>query len=385
MAQILTGQLENRPLPSVGIACITFTSSGSLLSVGNAQRLNLSLVSFNLLLLVWPSNALENGVTRPPHCGSPSNIPNGQVLAVLTAQKTHRSHPVLMNSWGKKLKTLGIEVTEDQWETLILRAVLVPEMRTYLSYNSRGIRMVIAAIIYVTLWINLYSILQIFSVGQSWKVSVLVTLVVLVVVAAIQMIIRHYQRKMNVNTDMRLMAANEAFMKLGFVVGMTNIPEKNCAVPQLWFVRFDVGPCLQSLTDSLASLERNQESALKRSLEDLGIVVETPILPTWENQRSDCLEESSLLPETTKKGSKDFLACREFLHLVPDRKPEAMAHQLLTVFSSYYVRLLVSGQLPEVHTEQHKTIGQKPCLCQFVKTTLLGKEFSGFQQRWTLC
>ncbi|XP_026568276.1 transmembrane protein 268 isoform X2 [Pseudonaja textilis] len=283
---------------------------------------------------------------------------NGQVFMVLTAHKPRGCPPVIMNSWQEKLKTLGIEVTEDQWETLIQQAVLEPEMRTYLLYNSRGIRMGIAAIVYVILWINLYSVLQIFSVGQSWKISVLVTLVALVAAVAILVIIHHDQSKMNVNTDMRLIAANEAFMKLGFLVGMTNIPDKNSAVPQ---------------------------SALKRNLEDVGIVVETAILPTWESPRNDSLEECLLLPETKKKSSNHFLSRREFLHLVPDRTPETMAQQLLMVFSSYYVRLLVSGQLPEVHAEQHKTVGHRPCLCQFVKTTLLGKEFFGLQQRWTLC
>ncbi|XP_015678815.1 transmembrane protein 268 [Protobothrops mucrosquamatus] len=298
----------------------------------------------------------------------------------MTAHKSRGSAPFVMNSWEDQLKTLGIEVTEDQWETLIQRAVLEPKMRTYLSYNSRGLRMAIAAVVYVTLWINLYSVLQIFSVGQSWKVIVLVTLVALVIAVVIQVIIRHYQGKMNVNTDMRLMAANEAFMKFDFLVGMTNISDKNCAVPQLWFVHFDVGPCLQSLTDSLLTLKRSQESALKRNLEHVSIMVETTLSPSWEDQPNDSLEDTSLLPET-KEGNQNSVAHREFLHLVSDRAPETMAQQLLTVFSSYYVRLFVSGQLPEVHMGQHTTLAHKPCLCQFVKTTMLGKECCGFQQR----
>ncbi|KAM3825774.1 LOW QUALITY PROTEIN: transmembrane protein 268 [Vipera latastei] len=358
-----------------------------------------------------------------------NDLLNGQVLMVLTAHKSHGSAPLVTNSWEDQLKTLGIEVTEDQWETLIQRAVLEPKMRAYLLYNSRGLRMAIAAVVYVTLWINLYSVLQIFSVGQSWKVIILVTLVVLVAGLVIQIIICHYQGKMNVNTDMRLMAANEAFMKFGFLVGMTDISDKNWAVPQLWFVHFDIGPCLQSLTDSLLTLREvrrdsspgcHQEStltqscththahprerkpgkgysrilsgllplghchfyqsALKRNLEHVGIIVETTLLPSWEDQLNNSLEETSLLPGT-KKGDKNSVAHREFLHLVSDRAPETMSQHLLTVFSSYYVRLLVSGQLPEVHTGQHKTLGHQPCLCQFVKATMLGKEFCGFLQR----
>ncbi|XP_063172167.1 transmembrane protein 268 [Candoia aspera] len=309
-----------------------------------------------------------------------NDLLNGQVLMVLTAQKS-RNSSFNMNPWEDKLKTLGLEVTADQWETLIQQAVLEPKMRTYISYNSRVTRIAIAAFVYVTLWINLYSILHIFSVGQSWKVSILVSLVALVAVAIILVIIHHYQRKMNVNTDMRLMAANEAFMKSGFLVGLTDFSDKNCAVPQLCFVHFNVAPCLQSLTDSLATLKRSQASALKRNLDHICIVVETDILPSWENQPRDPLEESALLPERRKGGSKNSLTRREFLQLVSDGAPETIAQQLLTIFSSYYVRLLVSGQLPKLPAGQHKTLGHEPCLCQFVETTLLGKTLSRFQQR----
>ncbi|KAK9392430.1 transmembrane protein C9orf91 like [Crotalus adamanteus] len=119
------------------------------------------------------------------------------------------------------------------------------------------------------------------------------------------------------------------------------------------------GPCLQSLTDSLLTLKRSQESALKRNLEHVSIIVETTLSPSWEDQPNDSLEDTSLLPET-KEGNQNSVAHREFLHLVSDRAPETMAQQLLTVFSSYYVRLFVSGQLPEVHMGQHKTLGHKP-------------------------
>ncbi|XP_007444823.1 transmembrane protein 268-like [Python bivittatus] len=149
---------------------------------------------------------------------------------------------------------------------------------------------------------------------------------------------------------------------------------------QLWFVHFNVELCLQTLTDSLATLKRSQESALKHNLDHICIVVETAVLPGCESQPRDPLEESSLLPER-RKGSKNFLTRRELVHLVPDRAPEIIAQQLLTIFSSYYVRLLVSGQLPKVPAGQHKTLGDEPCLCQFVESTLLGKELSGFQQR----
>uniref|UniRef100_A0A670YJB9 Transmembrane protein 268 n=1 Tax=Pseudonaja textilis TaxID=8673 RepID=A0A670YJB9_PSETE len=283
---------------------------------------------------------------------------------VLTAHKPRGCPPVIMNSWQEKLKTLGIEcdvvrlseqVTEDQWETLIQQAVLEPEMRTYLLYNSRGIRMGIA-IVYVILWINLYSVLQIFSVGQSWKISVLVTLVALVAaVAILKVLVKTLSDKMA--------GINPGSCQESRLTQSCTKP-KETKSERIFFFPPDLIHCFASHTvfSKINPCHRCCQSALKRNLEDVGIVVETAILPTWESPRNDSLEECLLLPETKKKSSNHFLSRREFLHLVPDRTPETMAQQLLMVFSSYYVRLLVSGQLPEVHAEQHKTVGHRPCL-----------------------
>ncbi|XP_063000866.1 transmembrane protein 268 [Elgaria multicarinata webbii] len=305
---------------------------------------------------------------------------NGQVLLVLTANEVHPSTPFDVDIWAERLKTMGIQVTADQWENLIQRAVLEPKVKKYLFYNSRAFGIAITVVLYVTLWINLYSTLQTFSIGKSWKVSILVTAVALVIALAIRLITQHYQNKMNPNTDMRLAAANEAFMKNEFLVGFTDIPDKHHSIPQLWFVHFDVGPCLHSLADSVAEMKRNQQTALKHSQDKLCIVIETAILPSLEKKPGSSLEDSPLLPEE-KNSNWGTLTCRDFLHLLPDGTPEVMAHQLLTVYSSYYVRLLVSGQLPEVPVGRHVALVRTPCLCQFIETMVLRERFSWFNLR----
>ncbi|XP_061459712.1 transmembrane protein 268 isoform X2 [Rhineura floridana] len=304
---------------------------------------------------------------------------NGQVLMVLTAHDSCFSTLFDMNLWAERMKTMGIQVTSDQWRNLIQPAVLEPEVRKHLFYNSRAFGITIAVVFYVTLWINLYSVLQIYSIGRSWVVSILVTAVALAAALIIRLIIHLRQSKLNVNTDMRLAAANEAFMENDFLVGFTDIPDKHRSVPRLCFVHFVVGPCLQSLADSVAEMKWNQESALKHHLKELCIVIEIPVLPSQEKELGSSLEDSPLLPEVS--STRGALTCQEYLHLVPDEAPKAMAQQLLTIFSGYYVRLLASGQLPEVREGRHVALDHTPCLCQFVEATVLARRSSWLELR----
>uniref|UniRef100_A0ABM5F5E6 Transmembrane protein 268 isoform X3 n=1 Tax=Pogona vitticeps TaxID=103695 RepID=A0ABM5F5E6_9SAUR len=249
-------------------------------------------------------------------------LSNGQVLLVLTAHETSFPSTLNTNLWAERLKKLGIQVTPDQWKNLIQGTVLQPEVKQYLFYNSRGFRITIAV----------------------W----------------------------NANTDMRLSAANEVFMKQDFLVGLTDLPHKLHSIPQLWFVHFAVGPCLRSLEDTVAKMERLQRTALKSKQDEICIVLEMAVAPSLGRKLPSALEESPLLPERTK-SNQGALTCRETLRLLPDGPPEEMAMHLLTVFASYYIRLLVLGQLPKVPARRHADLGHIPCLCQFIETRVLGK------------
>nr|XP_020668902.1 uncharacterized protein LOC110089874 [Pogona vitticeps] len=141
---------------------------------------------------------------------------------------------------------------------------------------------------------------------------------------------------------------------------------------QLWFVHFVVGPCLRSLEDTVAKMERLQRTALKSKQDEICIVLEMAVAPSLGRKLPSALEESPLLPERTK-SNQGALTCRETLRLLPDGPPEEMAMHLLTVFASYYIRLLVLGQLPKVPARRHTDLGHIPCLCQFIETHVLGK------------
>uniref|UniRef100_A0A8D2LNP9 Transmembrane protein 268 n=1 Tax=Varanus komodoensis TaxID=61221 RepID=A0A8D2LNP9_VARKO len=306
----------------------------------------------------WPGESGGMGGKEHTRCGAaswPLNL-DRQIISVLLLK----------------------QMTVDQWKNLIQHAVLKPEVSKYLFYNSRALGITITVVLYVTLWLNLYSTLITFAAGKPWVVSIVVTLVSLVAALTIRLITLRYQSKVRrgwIYTALDFQSGSTARRVLWDSTtgewGLTLFFQ----FLQLWFVHFDVGPCLHSLTDAVAEMKRNQELALKRRLDELRIVIETTILPGLEEKPESSVEESPLLSER-RKSSRNAVTFQDFLHLLPEGPPEAMAEQLLTIYSGYYIRLLVSGQLPSIATGRHIALGRAPCLCQFVEKVVLGKQES---------
>uniref|UniRef100_A0A8D0BUN7 Transmembrane protein 268 n=1 Tax=Salvator merianae TaxID=96440 RepID=A0A8D0BUN7_SALMN len=326
----------------------------------------------------WKTGKVSRLQDRWPETEERMEPLNGDVLLVVTAHEPSFSRPLDLDLWIERLKTLGIQMTVDQWKHLIQGAVLVPEVRRHLFYTSQAFGIIIAVVVYMTFWINLYSTLQIYSIAKSWEISILVTGLAVAAAVVIRLIIHGHQNKMNVNTDMRLSAANEAFMKNQFIVGVTDFSDKLHSSPQLWFVHFNMEPCVRSLADSLSEMKRNQQSALKNHLNELCIILEMAVLPSAEETTADPLEETPLLTER-RNSNRGALTCHQLLQLVSDEAPDMVAQQLLTIFSSNYVRLLVTSQLPKASAERHLVHGRVLCLCQFVEIAVLGQRCSWFK------
>ncbi|NWZ36425.1 TM268 protein, partial [Brachypodius atriceps] len=125
-------------------------------------------------------------------------------------------------------------------------------------YSSRGFQIAMAVVFYISLWTNLYSTLQLSSLGHSWGAGVLVTLVALAVTVLVILVIDCHQRKLNVNTDVRLAAVNEIFIKHNIILGITDVLDGPRSILQLWFVHFSPEPCLQALTAHLTHLQGTQ-------------------------------------------------------------------------------------------------------------------------------
>lgn len=62
----------------------------------------------------------------------------------------------------------------------------------------------------------------------------------------------------------------------------------------------------------------------------------------------------------------------ELCQLVPEAEPEEMAQQLLAVFGGYYIRLLMTSQLPQALGTQHMDSPRIPCPCQLTEAYILG-------------
>ncbi|KFV06047.1 Transmembrane protein C9orf91, partial [Tauraco erythrolophus] len=122
-------------------------------------------------------------------------------------------------------------------------------------YNSRAFQIAIAVVLYVSLWTNIYSTIQLSSFRRYWEANVLVTLAALAVTVVLILIINRHQRKINMNTDVRLAAVNEIFINHGLILGITDALDGPHNILQLWFVRFSPESCLQSLSAHITDLQ----------------------------------------------------------------------------------------------------------------------------------
>ncbi|XP_005498451.2 transmembrane protein 268 isoform X2 [Columba livia] len=305
---------------------------------------------------------------------------DGQVLLVLCMDNNCSATAFDMELCVEKLKSLGVQVAADQCRRLIQDAVLKPEVRRYMFYNSRAFQIAIAVVFYVSLWTNIYSTVRLCSFGRYWEASVLVTLAAVLVTVVVILVLDRRQRKINMNTDARLAAVNEILIKHSLILGITDALDGPHNILQLWFVRFSPERCLQSLSAHITDLQRTRESGLRRSLDQLCVVMEAVVHPDPGTEEETPCEESPLLSKGRNPNKKP-VTCNELLRLVPDGPPEVMAQQLLVIFSGCYVRLLVTGRLPGAGVGGHLEHSSVPCLCQFVKTTTLNTQQSWFMGR----
>ncbi|NXO48220.1 TM268 protein, partial [Aramus guarauna] len=125
-------------------------------------------------------------------------------------------------------------------------------------YNSRAFQIAIAVVFYVSLWTNIYSTVQLCSFGRYWEASVLVTLAAVAVTVAVILVIDRRQRKINMNTDVRLAAVNEIFIKHSLILGITDVLDGSHNILQLWFVHFSPERCLMSLSAHIADMQRTR-------------------------------------------------------------------------------------------------------------------------------
>ncbi|XP_037347931.1 transmembrane protein 268 isoform X3 [Talpa occidentalis] len=263
-------------------------------------------------------SALPGG--SPPGWGQ--ELHNGQVLTVLRIDNTCTPISFDLGAAEEQLQTWGIQVPADQYRSLAESALLEPQVRRYIIYNSRPMRLAFAVA--------------------------------------------------NTNTDLRLAAANGALLRHRVLLGVTDTVEGCQSVIQLWFVYFDLENCVQYLSDHVQEMKTSQESLLRSRLSQICVVMETGVDPiTTVEGPENLVEEAPLLPRSPHPRERPLLQT-ELRQLIPEAEPEEMAQQLLAVFGGYYTRLLVTSQLPQSAGTRHTDSPRVPCPCQLIEAHILG-------------
>ncbi|XP_059721147.1 transmembrane protein 268 isoform X3 [Haemorhous mexicanus] len=219
--------------------------------------------------------------------------PQGRVLLVLSMDNTCPSSSFDMDLCADKLQSLGVQV------------------------------------FYISLWTNLYSTLQLCSLGHSWGAGVLVTLVALALTVLVILVINGNQRKLNVNTDVRLAAVNEIFIKHSIILGITDVLDGPYNILQLCFVHFSPEHCLQALAAHITHLQGTQ-GGLRQRLNKLWVVMDVAVQPELGVEEEAPCEESPLLSRGVTLN-KDPVTCSELLHLIPEGPPQVRRNIPLTV------------------------------------------------------
>uniref|UniRef100_A0A8C5P2U5 Transmembrane protein 268 n=1 Tax=Jaculus jaculus TaxID=51337 RepID=A0A8C5P2U5_JACJA len=294
---------------------------------------------------------------------------NGQVLTVLRIDNTCAPMSFDLGAAEEQLQTWGIQVPAEQYRSLAESALLEPQVRRYIIYNSRPVRLALAVVFYMVLWANIYSTSQMFSLGSQWAGVLLVTLAAVSLTLTLVLVFERQQRKVNTNTDLRLTATNEALLRHRVLLGVTDTVEGCQSVIQLWFIYFDLENCVQFLSDHVREMKRSQESILRTRLNQLCVVMETGVNPVEEGPGD--LEDAPLLPRTPGPQESPVTQT-EIQQLIPEAEPEEMARQLLAVFGGYYTRLLVTSQLPQAAGTRHTDSPRVPCPCQLIEAHFLG-------------
>uniref|UniRef100_A0A673HZ68 Transmembrane protein C9orf91 homolog n=1 Tax=Sinocyclocheilus rhinocerous TaxID=307959 RepID=A0A673HZ68_9TELE len=281
------------------------------------------------------------------------------------------------------------QIPAEDFEGPLRLALDHPSVRRYLLFNSNIFNIIMASVLYVVLWCAVYSTIHMYldgSTAEFWVLCLCVSLVSVILTAAINLIFHYSNREINMNTDVRLVGVNEHTVRHKLLLGVADWVQKCRGNLQLFCVYWDLSPCLISLTEALDNMSfvRDQvQNKLKKRMSHLVLVTEVTTLDPEAGVQDEELpeEEQPLLVEGRERSAstsqrEDSKLTKNF-SLMPDTTlaNEAIAQQLLMTYSALYVRLLVSNKLPA--PPQRPTSAGKNhstsclCLCEYVELKVL--------------
>ncbi|XP_067829990.1 transmembrane protein 268 [Heptranchias perlo] len=327
----------------------------------------------------------SNSTTDSELYNTPSERPelyNGQILLVLASSGLWWSRGFDLESCEENFAHSGIQVPREDYELPIRTSLMSTEVRRYMYFSSTGFMMLLAPVFYLAAWCCLFSTFHLY-LGQYlktffWAFCLLISAVAVLLTTVLLLVLQQHNNKINVNTDVRLIWANENLVKHNILVGALDVTKYCTSLLHLGFIYFNIKECenrLASLLEERHQTASGLQALLNAKLGHLCIVIETNQVSPLNDMEAES-EETPLLPgnneNTQRNGSHqsqhvfNTLTC-----LVPKGTAQEIAYQLLVTYSGLYVKLLVTQQLPVTRAFIHAKDAQVPCLCQYIETSIL--------------
>lgn len=330
------------------------------------------------------STVLCDAVTPSP---TKCTLYNGRVIVILSSSTTWWSPGFDLSACRKYFDEYGLQVPAEDYEVPIQKSLQTAEVRRYMFFSSSAFFMILSPVLYVAVWCSLFTTVHSVVVSYHnqyfWLFCLLLSAGSAFLTGIFLMIVYSRSKKINVNTDIRLIWANENLIKHSVLVGLMDFMQNCKSELKLSFIYFDARECLRRLT-SLLEEDHGRGSTFQskacKKLKHLCIMLEqTPehTFITEESEDDGISEETPLLwgerhpsQATTSVHGQKTPAFNVVLNLVPEGTTQDMAYQLLSIHAGLYVKLLLTCQLPFSSSSHHAKEACVPCLCQYIETTL---------------
>ncbi|XP_043939103.1 transmembrane protein 268-like isoform X1 [Protopterus annectens] len=311
-----------------------------------------------------------------------STLYNGRVIVMLSSSTTWCSSGFDLSACRKRFDEYGLQVPTEEYEIPIQKSLQTANVRRYMFFSSSVFFMILSPVLYVAVWCSLFSTVHsvisyhnqyfwlfclMLSAGSAFLTGIFLT------------IVYYRSRKINVNTDVRLIWANENLIKHSLLVGVVDFMQNCRSELNLSFIYFDARECLKRLA-SLLEENHDQDNTFQskvcKKMKNLSIMLEQSPKHTviTEESEDDGMSETSLLWEErrTSQGTNNVHGERTpafnvVLNLVPEGTPQDMAYQLLAIHAGLYVKLLLTCRLPFSSSSRHAKEACVPCLCQYIE------------------
>ncbi|KAM7384516.1 hypothetical protein PAMA_011732 [Pampus argenteus] len=281
-----------------------------------------------------------------------------------------------------KLERDGFQIPFTDMEAPLKTALDVPSVRRYVVFNSALFHFIMAPVLYAVLWCAIFSTLHLYiPVSDYWVLCLSVSLVSVLLTAAIIFILHISNKEITMNLDVRLIQVNEKIVKHKLLVAVADWVQNCTGNLELYFVYWDMTRCLRALTETLEERSFDTQNKMKRKMSHLVLVTEVTAVEPADDGTDD--EQRPLLRNegagcSSSSSQQEDAEVPISYSLIPDASLPAQdkAYQLLMTYSAAYVKLLVSKKLSEPshysqRSQRNHCTTAPSCLCQYIKNKIL--------------